>query len=186
MTQCSDLHRFLEVLDPSIQAEHIAVMVSWKICIYSISYTYIVLLRGYLFVHKQLNGSMGMWICSWTEDILGRLYVKGSTPTKKHEMWNSSYLTIFMHLNWHVCSISWWTKSFCLFSLLSTIFFLSQSVSVEVATACCQHVSEYFLVPIVGNGERNGHLRAHFISSKTKFLIRILPFGNGQLLPIGY
>lgn len=65
-------------------------------------------------------------------------------------------------------------------------FFLSQSVSVEVATASCQHISEYFLVPIVDNGERNSHLRAHFISSKTKFLMQILSFGNGQLLPIGY
>lgn len=73
-----------------------------------------------------INNHMALWacgwLCSWMEGILGRLYVKGSTTTKTNEMWNSSYLTIFTHLNWHVCSISWWTKSFCLFSLLSTTF----------------------------------------------------------------
>lgn len=63
MARCRDLHRFTEVLDPSVQAEHVAIMLSSKTWIYHVPNMSIILFRAYLYIqvrHLPLCGHVDM------------------------------------------------------------------------------------------------------------------------------
>lgn len=66
MARCHGLHRFTEVLDPSVhcyQAEHIAIMLSSKTWIYHVPNMSIILFRAYLYIqvrHLSFCGHVDM------------------------------------------------------------------------------------------------------------------------------